>query len=88
MANIKSAKKRIAIIARNTARNRKIKEAIRALIKEIGKTHAKQENVAEVLKKTLKYIDSAVSKGVWHWKTAARQKSRLIARFKTPVPKA
>jgi len=38
MANIKSAKKRIRIIAKKTAANRRVKNHVRAVIKSSNKT--------------------------------------------------
>ncbi|MBU0581146.1 MAG: 30S ribosomal protein S20 [Candidatus Margulisbacteria bacterium] len=85
MANIKSAKKRILIIKRNTLRNRKVKDEIKGLIKNLAKKHTLKEDIAELLKKAIKSIDSAVSKGVLHWKAAARKKSRLVKKFTKPA---
>ena len=81
MANIKSSKKRIMIARRNAARNLKIKNELRDLLKKVVKKHAKKEDPAEVLMKTIKKLDRAVSKGVFHWKTAARKKSRLVKKY-------
>ncbi len=81
MANIKSSKKRILIIQRNTERNRKVKNDVKTVIKELGMKKAKNEPIVDTLKKALKEIDTAVSKGVLHWKTAARKKSRLTKKF-------
>jgi len=81
MANIKSAKKRILIAKRNAERNRKVKDQIRDIVKNIGKKYSKKEDIRELLTLAVKNIDSAVSKGVFHWKAAARKKSRLVKRF-------
>jgi small subunit ribosomal protein S20 len=81
MANIKSSQKRILIIKRNTERNRKIKNVIKDLVKEIAAKNTKKEPVADTLKKAIKELDSSVSKGVLHWKTAARKKSRLLKKY-------
>jgi len=81
MANIKSAQKRILIIKRNTERNRKVKNVIKDAVREISVKKAAKEPVADLLRKAIKEIDTAVSKGVLHWKTAARKKSRLAKKF-------
>jgi ribosomal protein S20 len=39
----------------------------------------------EQVKNTLRLIDKTASKGVFHGNTAARRKSRLVARFKKAV---
>ena len=79
MANIKSAKKRILVIEKKTARNKAIKSRTKtetkkliAAIKEGDKTKA-----TELLKSTISQIDSASSKGIYHKNNAARKKSRL-----------
>ena len=66
MPNIKSAKKRVKVIAAKTARN-KANVAI-----ETGAAD-KDEAVRAAVKK----IDQAVAKGLLHKNTAARRKSAL-----------
>ncbi len=79
MANIKSAKKRIKVIAKKTMRNKMIKSSTRTAVRKF--TNAlESKNVAEAqvaLKGAVKAIDKAASKGVYHKNTAARKKSRL-----------
>jgi len=79
MANIKSAKKRILVIATKTARNRAIKSAVKTQIKKVrfaveagNKADAQTAFVVAV-----KAIDKAAAKGVFHKKAAARKKSTL-----------
>ena len=43
------------------------------------------ENEDEALRLAIKRIDSAQAKGVLHKNTAARRKSRLVARVKNPA---
>ncbi|MFC1517767.1 30S ribosomal protein S20 [Candidatus Margulisiibacteriota bacterium] len=81
MANIKSAKKRILINQRNARHNRKVKDGIKSAIKELTAKSTKKEDTKESLKKVISLIDSAISKGVLHWKAAARKKSRLVSKF-------
>ncbi len=78
MPNIKSAKKRVNVIAVKTARNK----ASRSLLKtEIKKANAAIESGAAdkdiAVKAAVKKIDQAVAKGILHKNTAARRKSAL-----------
>ena len=78
MPNIKSAKKRVAVIATKTARNK----ANRSLLKtDIKKANAAIEAGAAdkdiAVKAAIKKIDQAVAKGLLHKNTAARRKSAL-----------
>ena len=80
MANIKSAKKRILVIATKTARNRAIKSAVKkalALAVESDK-----EALNSAISKVYQLCDKAVSKGILHKNTAARKKSRLVLAIK------
>ncbi len=79
MANIKSAKKRILVIATKTARNRAIKSAVKTQIKKVRfavEAGNKVEAQAALVVAT-KAIDKATAKGIFHKKTAARKKSTL-----------
>lgn len=79
MANIKSAKKRIKVIAKKTLRNKMIKSSTKTSIKKVYV--AIDENNAEAAKLALtnavRTIDKATSKGVYHKNTSSRKKSRL-----------
>ena len=79
MANIKSAKKRILVIATKSARNRSIKSAVKTQVKKV--LAAVESNDIQAAKPALavaiKVIDKACAKGVFHKKTAARKKSTL-----------
>lgn len=79
MANIKSAKKRIKVIATKTARNRAINSAVKTYCKKV--VVAVEANDAEKAKASLpvaiKAIDKATAKGIFHKNTAARKKSSL-----------
>jgi small subunit ribosomal protein S20 len=82
MPNIKSAKKRVKVIAVKTLRNKNDKSALKTYIKkaDIAITTG-AEDKAEVLAVAIKNIDRAVSKGILHKNTAARRKSRLILSY-------
>lgn len=78
MPNIKSAKKKVSVIARRKQENRYVKSTMATMIKnfrEVVKTDvAKAE---EMLKDIISYIDSAETKGVIHKNNASRKVSRL-----------
>ena len=79
MANIKSAKKRIKVIAKKALRNKMIKSrtktAIKKVVTAVGGGDKEAANVA--LKQAVSTIDRACSKGVYHKNNASRKKSRL-----------
>ncbi|MGL6173609.1 MAG: 30S ribosomal protein S20 [Cellulosilyticaceae bacterium] len=79
MANIKSAKKRIKVIATKTARNRAIKSAVKTYIKKVTAAVQANDKAAATASLTVavKAIDKAAAKGIFHSKTAARKKSTL-----------
>ena len=85
MANIKSAKKRIAVIQKKTAQNRIIKSRMRTAIKKVDLSISDGENAVAgaAYKDAQKLIDQAAAKGLLHKKTAARRKSRLARGLKT-----
>lgn len=79
MANIKSAKKRIKVTERQTLRNKMIKSQVKTQIKKlILAVDANDKALAqEELPKTIRVINKAASKGIYHKNTAARKVSRL-----------
>ncbi len=79
MANIKSAKKRIDVIAKRTARNKSIKSKIKTAVKKVDAAIANNDKAAAeaALKTATIEIDKAQSKGVFHKNTASRKVSRL-----------
>ena len=79
MANIKSAKKRIDVIAKRTAINKSIKSKVKTAIKKVDAAIAANDKAAavEALKGATVEIDKACSKGVYHKNTASRKVSRL-----------
>lgn len=79
LANIKSAKKRIKVIAKKTMRNKMIKSGVKTAIKKVL-VAAENKNQAEAkaaLVNAVRTIDMACSKGVYHKNNASRKKSRL-----------
>lgn len=81
MANIKSSKKAIKVIAKKTDNNHELKMRVQNLIKNIDKAESK-EDAEKLLKDLQKYIDKAVSKGLIKKNTADREKSRLTQKVK------
>ncbi len=79
MANHKSALKRHKQDPKHNARNRAVKTRIRNVVKEVRSAikAGDQEKAAQLLKAATSTIDKASSKGVLHWKNAARKVSRL-----------
>ena len=78
MPNIKSAKKRVKVIAAKTARNKSARSALRTEIKKANaaiETGAENKDVA--VREAIKRIDQSVAKGLMHKNTAARKKSAL-----------
>ncbi|MDD2483462.1 MAG: 30S ribosomal protein S20 [Eubacteriales bacterium] len=83
MANIKSAKKRIGVIAKKTATNRRVKSHLKAIIKNFEKAIADKDTTvaAEKLALAEKRLMQAVAKGTVHKKAASRKVSRMTKRF-------
>ncbi|MBQ4332613.1 MAG: 30S ribosomal protein S20 [Clostridia bacterium] len=77
MPNIKSAKKRVKVIAVKTARNKANRSALKTEIKKANAAIATGENTTEAVRAAQKKIDQAVAKGLLHKNTAARKKSAL-----------
>ncbi len=84
MANIKSSKKAIKVIAKKTDNNHELKARVKNLIKENEKAIASgdKELANTLFKDVQKYLDRAVSKGLVKKNTSDRQKSRLSNKVK------
>ena len=82
MPNIKSAKKRVKVIATKTARNKAIKSDLRTAVKKANvAVSANSADKADAIRVAIKKIDKAAAKGVMHKNTAARNKSALVRRL-------
>lgn len=82
MANIKSAKKRVKVLATKTLRNKAINTSLKTDIKKANvalDTNADQK--AEAVRVAIRAIDKASAKGILHKNTAARKKSALARRL-------
>lgn len=82
MPNIKSAKKRVKVIATKSIQNKAINSELKTNIKKADNAIAEgAENRAELVKTAIKKIDMAASKGILHKNTAARKKSTLAKKL-------
>ncbi len=79
MANIKSAKKRIKVIAKKTLRNKMIKSQTKTAIKKLlaSVEAGNKTDAQKALVNAVSTIDKAASKGIFHKNNASRKKSRL-----------
>ena len=83
MANIKSAKKRIRVIDKKTARNRRIKGHLKAVLKnfEAALAEGNFEAAEEKLRLAEKKLKQAAAKKTISKQAASRKTSRLTKRF-------
>ena len=82
MANIKSAKKRVKVIATKTARNKAIKSDLKTALKKADAAVANNaDNKVEVVRAAIKKVDMAASKVIMHKNKAARKKSQLALKL-------
>ena len=82
MPNIKSAKKRVKVIATKTAQNKALKSALKTYVKKAYvAVDTDADNKAEAVRLATKKIDQAVAKAILHKNTAARAKSSLAKRL-------
>ena len=82
LANIKSAKKRVKVIATKTARNKAIKSDLKTALKKADAAVAENaDNKVEVVRAAIKKVDMAASKGIMHKNKAARKKSQLALKL-------
>ena len=83
MANIKSAKKRISVINKKTAINRRVKNSLKAIIKNFYKAlAAKDFDIAkEKLALAEKKLMQAAAKNTIHKSAASRKVSRMTLAY-------
>ncbi|QZY56532.1 30S ribosomal protein S20 [Crassaminicella profunda] len=87
MANIKSAKKRIKVIDVKTARNRKVKSAVKTAIRRFEEALV-AGNVEEAKAKfqfAEKKIMQAAAKGTFHKNNASRKVARLAIKLNKAI---
>jgi len=78
----KSAAKRIRQDKKRRARNRAVKSEVKLVVKKVTAVTDSEEG-AKILPEVNSVIDKAAKKGVLHWRTAARKKSRLAKQVKS-----
>ena len=83
MENIKSAKKRISVISKKTAINRRVKNALKVIIKNFYKALAAKDLAVakEKLGLAEKKLMQAAAKGTIHKNTASRKVSRMTLAY-------
>lgn len=87
MANIKSAKKRISVIAKKTAINKSTKSALKTAERRLNEALESNDKAAAEAKLVFaqKKLMQAASKGTVHKKTASRKASRLAKRLNKAI---
>ena len=80
MPNIKSAKKRVRVIAKKSMVNQMAKSQLKTAIKKF-ETAAGSAAAKDAYTAAIKKIDQSVSKGILHKNTAARKKSQLTLKL-------
>lgn len=85
MPNIKSAKKRVLVSARQNQENTVKKSRVKNAIKKFNDAIAANDVAAaeKLLSETMSIIDAAASDGVYHKNTAARKKATLCRSLDT-----
>ena len=82
MPNIRSAKKRVKVIATKTLRNKTINSSLKTDIKKANLALENDaEDKTEAVRVDIRAIDKATAKGVLHKNTAARKKSALARKL-------
>ena len=81
MPNIKSAKKRVKVIATKTLRNKAINSNLKTTIKKAeAAIDGSADDRAAAVSLAMKKIDQAAAKGLLHKNTAARKKAHLAVK--------
>ncbi len=82
MPNIKSAKKRVKVIATKTLRNKAINSNLKTTIKKAeAAIDGSADDRAAAVSLAMKKIDQAAAKGLLHKNTAARKKAHLAVKL-------
>ena len=78
MPNIKSAKKRVKVIAAKTMQNKAVKSNLRTVLKKADAACAeKAENSEAAIRLAMKKVDLSAAKNIIHKNAAAIKKSQL-----------
>ncbi len=83
MPNIKSAKKRVKVIAKKTLINQMHKTAIKTAVKKFEAAVDSEDKsaIAPLFNDAVKKLDQGVKQGILHKNTAARKKSQLALKL-------
>ena len=83
MPNIKSAKKRVKVIATKTLRNKMLKSQLNTVVKKFNVAVESGDKAAasELYRVVVKKIDQAVAHGILHKNNAAHKKSEFTLKF-------
>lgn len=82
MPNIKSAKKRVKVIATKTELNKAQRSRLRSTMKKAELSLAEgAENSTEIVRNAIKLVDQAAAKGIIHKNVASRNKSALACKL-------
>ena len=83
MPNIKSAKKRVKVIATKTLQNKIFKNQLRTIVKKYNAAveSGNKEEATAAYKAAVKKIDQAVAKNILHKNNAAHKKSEFTLKL-------
>ena len=82
MPNIKSAKKRVKVIAAKTMRNKAVKSNLKTVLKKAdAAVNTGAADKAEAIKLAMKKVDQAAAKGIMHKNAANRKKSQIAKKL-------
>jgi small subunit ribosomal protein S20 len=83
LANSKSALKRARVSERRRIRNRRYRSASRTLVRTAESliAAAEEQAAAGAVANAISVLDRAAAKGIIHSNSAARRKSRLMAKY-------
>jgi small subunit ribosomal protein S20 len=83
MPNIKSAEKRVKVIATKTLQNQMIKSKLKTTLKSFDQAclDANKESLPTAFAKTIKTIDQACAKTILKKNTASRKKSAVTKKY-------
>ena len=82
MPNIKSAKKKVKVIATKTLQNKVVKTNLKTVLKKAdAAVVAGAEDKEAAIRLAIKKVDQAAAKGIMHKKNADRKKSQLAKKL-------
>jgi len=83
MPNIKSAKKRVKVIASKTLKNQMFKTSLKTTIKkyEAAVAAGDKANLDKTYREAVKKVDKAAARGIIHRNKASRKKSQFTRKY-------